>query len=174
MSAQYRKCTTIRDPTDQQFALKGFFNGNYFPLSKTERLELVLRQLRKYYGNSVEGFKDYLEMVWRNEPFTFRTYQSHILPHQNNGHKLYHQSYLNGRLFIGGSETAPQFPGYMGRSSTQRPVDRRDRSPGPAEKRHAKLFSYFYGYSTLVYEKSSSSSTGAVHPFSAPEQIIWT
>ncbi len=95
------------------FALKGFLNGSYFSVSKAERLELILRQLSKYFGAAANDFSSYEETVWRNEPFTFSEYQSHILPHQNNGHPIYQQACLSHKLFIAGSETASQFPGYM-------------------------------------------------------------
>lgn len=95
------------------YAIKGFFNGSYFSVSKEERLELVMKQLEKYYGEVVKGFLSYEETVWRNEPFTFAPYASPILPHQNNGHQVYQQTYLDGKLLIAGSETAANFPGYM-------------------------------------------------------------
>lgn len=96
-----------------QFALKGFFNGAYFSVSKEERLERVLRQLRKYFGDQIDTFTHYEELVWKNERFTSLPYTSHILPHQNNGHALYQNAYLGGKLFLGGTETSPQFGGYM-------------------------------------------------------------
>lgn len=98
---------------DTEFALKGFFNGSYFSLSKEERLGLVMKQLSKYYGELAADFLRYEEMVWRNEPLTFTPYASHVLPHQNNGHAIFQQSYLDGKLFLAGSETAQAFPGYM-------------------------------------------------------------
>lgn len=98
---------------DSFFALKGFFNGAYFSITKEERLQLVLRQLRKYFGTKADNFLTYEETVWRNEPFTFANYTDHILPHQNNGHPIYQNAYLEGKLFIAGSETASDFPGYM-------------------------------------------------------------
>jgi len=101
------------DFEDKQFALKGFLNGVYHTVSKAERLQMVLRQLRKYYGNQVNDFVEYEEAVWCKESFTFAPYESHILPHQNNGHPVLRKPFCNGKLFIGGSETAEQFPGYM-------------------------------------------------------------
>ncbi len=98
---------------DTAYGLKGFLNGTYFSLSKEERLKLVMKQLEKYYGEVVRNFIAYEETVWRNELFTFTPYSTHVLPHQNNGHHLYQQSYLNKKLFIAGSETANNFPGYM-------------------------------------------------------------
>ncbi len=98
---------------DNLFALKGFFNGVYFSLSKTERLEMTLQQLEKYYGPIAREYLNYEEAVWRNEPETFTSYNQHILPHQNNGHPIFRKPYLNGHFFIAGSETSTNHPGYM-------------------------------------------------------------
>lgn len=98
---------------DNLYALKGFLNGNYHSVSKEDRLNIILKQLRKYYGNVVDEYTDYQELVWCTEPYTFTKYSSHILPHQNNGHPLYRQAYLNDRLYIAGSETSAHFSGYM-------------------------------------------------------------
>lgn len=91
----------------------GFLNGTYYALSKKERRDLVLTQLKKYYGSIVDEYDGYFEVVWRNEPCTYQAYQKHIVPHQNNGHQLYQAAYMDGRLIIAGSETSTQFPGYM-------------------------------------------------------------
>ncbi len=98
---------------DSAYALKGFLNGAYFSVTKEERLELVLKQLEKYYGEEVRDFKSYEETVWRNEPFTFVPYDAHVLPHQNNGHLIYNETYLNNRFIIAGAETSTNYPGYM-------------------------------------------------------------
>lgn len=98
---------------DTNYGLKGFLNGSYFSVTKAERLELVLKQLEKYYGRQVRDFISYEETVWRNEPFTFLAYPEHVLPHQNNGHSIYQQAYLDGQFFVAGSETALYSPGYM-------------------------------------------------------------
>lgn len=98
---------------DNRFGLKGFLNGAYFSMTKSERLELIMKQLEKYYGSAARHFLTYEETVWRKEKFTFTVYNSHILPHQNNGHSIFQQSFLDGKLWIAGAETAGQFPGYM-------------------------------------------------------------
>lgn len=99
--------------TDDLFALKGFLNGVFHATTKEHRLEIVLKQLSKYYGQEADGFVSYEEMVWRNEPYTFKSYGRDILPHQNNGHFIFRKPYFKDRLLIAGSETAPSFPGYM-------------------------------------------------------------
>ena len=95
------------------FGLKGFFNGSYFSVSKEERLALVLQQLEKYYGPQVKTYLTYDETVWRKEPYTFTPYESHLLPHQNNGHPVFRQAILGGQFFVAGAETAKSHPGYM-------------------------------------------------------------
>ena len=98
---------------DSSFALMGFLNSVYFSISKEERLGLVLNQLRKYFGEKADTFLEYHEVVWRTDPLTFQAYPSHVLPHQNNGHQIYHKPIWDGKLYIGGTETADQYPGYM-------------------------------------------------------------
>ncbi len=98
---------------DNAYALKGFLNSGYFSLKKEERLKIILNQLKKYYGEEVEKYTDYEELVWRKETFTYANYNNHVLPHNNNGHHLYQEPFLNGKLYIAGAETAVKFSGYM-------------------------------------------------------------
>lgn len=95
------------------FALKGFLNGAYFSITQEQRLELILKQLEKYYGPQVSEYLDYQELIWQNEPLTFSPYKEHLFPHQNNGNEVFRNSYLNNNLFISGTETSAAFPGYM-------------------------------------------------------------
>lgn len=101
------------DFADENFALKGFINGAYFSLQKEERLAMILRQLEKYYGAVVRDYLTYNETVWRKESFTFAPYETHVLPHENNGHALYRQPLYDGDFYLAGAETAAAFPGYM-------------------------------------------------------------
>ena len=98
---------------DTKFALKGFLDGSYFSVPKAERLERILAQLTKYFGAVVRDFLTYEEVVWQKEPFTFAPYASPLIPHRNNGHLVYQTPYLDGKLWIAGSETARRAPGYM-------------------------------------------------------------
>ena len=98
---------------ESHFSLMGFFNGSFHTLSKEERLHKVLAQLRKYFGNKVDDYLSYHETVWRGEEDTFFPYNSHVLPHQNNGHDLFSKAYMNDKLILSGTETSPQYPGYM-------------------------------------------------------------
>ena len=98
---------------DNNYALKGFINDNYSSLQKEKRLATLLVQLKKYYGKAAENYTSYEEMIWSNEPFTHEPYNTFLFPHQHNGHSIYRQPYLQGKLFIAGAETAANYPGYM-------------------------------------------------------------
>jgi monoamine oxidase len=98
---------------NNKYALKGFLNGNYYRISKEERLKLILNQLEKYYGEQVHNYISYEELVWKNEKFTSTEYNDLVLPHQNNGEEIFQQGFLNDQLFIAGTETSPNFSGYM-------------------------------------------------------------
>lgn len=101
------------DEQQSQYALKGFMNEAYYSVSRDERKELVLNQLRRFYGQKIDNYLSYHETVWKNEPFSFASYETHILPHQHNGHTVFQTPYWDHRLIISGSETANEFPGYM-------------------------------------------------------------
>ncbi|WP_020566777.1 flavin monoamine oxidase family protein [Neolewinella persica] len=98
---------------ESKYALKGFLNSAYHSLTREERRDMVLTQLRKYFGDVVDDYLAYEEGVWRQEPYTFVPYASHVLPHQHNGHPIFRDTYLDGRLLLAGSETAVVYPGYM-------------------------------------------------------------
>lgn len=98
---------------NNRFALKGFLNGNYFSVTREDRKQLVINQLKKYFGSRIEAFTEYHELVWAKEAYTYTPYEHHVLPHQNNGHPLFQQSLFDGKFYIAGSETASAFSGYM-------------------------------------------------------------
>lgn len=95
------------------YALKGFLNGGTSILSSEERKIKVIAQLKKLFGSEAENYVTYNEKVWREEPLTFVNYEHLVMAHENNGHQLYQNSFLNNKLYISGSETAKQNPGYM-------------------------------------------------------------
>ena len=95
------------------FALKGFLNGGTYTMSKEERQEKVIVQLTKLFGAEAKNHIGYYEKVWREEPLTFFPYEQLVLGHENNGHAAYKKQFLNNKLYISGSETASQNPGYM-------------------------------------------------------------
>ena len=108
--------TEMYDHTNNErtaFALKGFLNSAYSTVSRRRRKEVALSQLRKYYGNAIDQYESYEELVWQAEQYTYAQYPESLLPHQNNGHPSYRSDYLDGKLYLTGSETAAHFPGYM-------------------------------------------------------------
>ena len=98
---------------DTEYALMGFFNGNYHSISKEERKNMILNQLRKYYGKEIDQYLSYHEEVWSNNKHTHHPYESHILPHQNNGDTLYASPLYENKLIVSGTETSSHYPGYM-------------------------------------------------------------
>jgi monoamine oxidase len=99
--------------TGNRYALKGFMNDAYHSVTRDQRKELVIEQLHRFYGDKINSYKSYRELVWQREPFSFRKYQQSIVPHQHNGHPIFQKAFLDQRLLIAGSETATKFPGYM-------------------------------------------------------------
>ena len=96
-----------------KFALKGFLNGGTNTLSKEERKEKVIQQLIRFFGVEAKNYTAYYEKVWRDEPLTFLPYEKLVMAHQNNGHTMYKNTFFEDKLYISGSETATQNPGYM-------------------------------------------------------------
>lgn len=101
------------DFEDNHYALKGFINSSFYTLPETERRTRILSQLRTYYGEVVDTYRTYTEKVWALDSFTYAPYGQSVFPHQNNGNPRYQKAWLSGKLLIAGSETAPQYPGYM-------------------------------------------------------------
>ena len=95
------------------YALKGFIDGRLHALPKAERRRLVLQHLVRCHGPIALNCLHYAEAVWRHAAGSFTPYTMPLRPHQNNGHPIFRQPFLDGRLLIAGSETADGFPGYM-------------------------------------------------------------
>ena len=74
---------------------------------------MVIGQLRKYYGQHVSNFNKYEELVWANEMYTSAPFTQHVLPHQNNGHRVFQRTYMDESLYFAGTETNAAFSGYM-------------------------------------------------------------
>ena len=114
--SQAGPATEIYDHTnfdETAFALKGFLSPGTAQLKENDRREMVLRQLVKLFGLEAANFLSYNDWAWANEPYTHFPYDSYILPHQNSGHPAFAQPLMNGKLFLSGTETSPEFGGYM-------------------------------------------------------------
>lgn len=103
------------DISNTHFALCGFINSGYSQLSKTEREEKIINQLKKIFGKDANEYISYEEVIWQQELYTKSKMQNNVAvyPHQNNGHPVFHDQFYGNKLYIAGTETSAIFPGYM-------------------------------------------------------------
>lgn len=104
------------DHTDfegSKFALCGFIHSAYAKLPDLERHQRVMAQLEKAFGSKVKEFSNFRECIWSKEKDTFQHSGKVLAPHQNNGHPIYRETFVDDKLFISSSEAAAVFPGYM-------------------------------------------------------------
>ncbi|GAA4800083.1 FAD-dependent oxidoreductase [Olivibacter ginsenosidimutans] len=97
---------------ENKFGFTGFLNGGAASYSSAVRKEVVLRQLGELLGEKASRPVCYHDKVWTDE-FILDGKQLIERPHQNNGHPVLQESYMNGKLFFAATETATAFPGYM-------------------------------------------------------------
>ena len=102
------------DQSDEQgAALVGFMDEKTAELGPEERREEVISQLVRVFGSEAADYTEYHDTIWRSEKFTMPA-EAEKLPRQNNvGHKVYQETYMEGRLYIGGSETSTFAGGFM-------------------------------------------------------------
>lgn len=96
-----------------KFALKGFLNGSVVQYSKEDREKLVIQNLKKFFGADAENYIGYFDRIWEKEKFTFSPSPNFLPSHYNNGHPIYQNSYWNNSFFMAGTETSPNYGGYM-------------------------------------------------------------
>ncbi len=97
---------------ENKYGFTGFLNSNAATYPEELRKEFVLNQLKALFGEKIPKPAAYFDKVWTNE-FISPGHQINLRPHQNNGHPLLQESYLNGKLFFSGTETSSEFSGYM-------------------------------------------------------------
>ena len=97
---------------ENKFGFTGFLNSGAASYTKEERKEFVLKHLKELLGEKASKPTSYFDKVWTDE-FISGGNQIIQKPHQNNGHPLLQESYLNGKVFFSGTESSPEFPGYM-------------------------------------------------------------
>ena len=97
---------------ETQFGFTGFLNREASRYAIEDRKQMVLQHLSLLLGENILNPISYTDKVWTGEnifmetPFIQR-------PHQNNGHHLLQQGYMNGKLHFAGTETATAYAGYM-------------------------------------------------------------
>jgi len=94
------------------FGFTGFLSGAAASYTQAVRKKLVLQQLTALLGKEAAAPVTYFDKVWTDECISGSN-QVIQVPHQNNGHPLLQQAYLNGKLYFSGTECALEFPGYM-------------------------------------------------------------
>ena len=97
---------------ETKFGFTGFLNGGASSYSQKVREELVLKQLAQLLGNDILNPLSYKDKIWTDE-FVFSGSQVIQRPHQNNGHPLLQERYMNGKLYFAGTETSTDYSGYM-------------------------------------------------------------
>ncbi|WP_081212454.1 flavin monoamine oxidase family protein [Salegentibacter sediminis] len=95
-----------------KFGFTGFLNAGAVSYPREVRKELVLKQLKELLGEQALNPSTYVDKIWIDE-FISDGNQIIHRPHQNNGHPLLQKSYMNGKIYFSGTETAPAFAGYM-------------------------------------------------------------
>ncbi len=105
----YDHCDHKRD----KFALCGFVNSDLKNLSEIERRKLIINQITSVFGPKAAQYNDYFECIWSNEEHTFKSSDSLLFPHQNNGNPIFRTSYFDNKLHISSSEASAEFAGYM-------------------------------------------------------------
>jgi len=97
---------------ETKFGFTGFLNSGATAYSQEVRKEFVLKQLVELIGEDAKNPITYFDKVWNDE---FILEGSPIIqrPHQNNGHPLLQEPYMNGKLFFCGTETSRIYSGYM-------------------------------------------------------------
>ncbi|UAM96686.1 FAD-dependent oxidoreductase [Polaribacter litorisediminis] len=101
------------DFENKHFALLGFLNGNLWNETKEYREEKIKEQLTIFFGDDGKNYLSYQEKVWKQENLLNFDNNQFLSPHENNGHAMYQQEFLGGKLIVAGSETSPSYGGYM-------------------------------------------------------------
>ena len=98
---------------NNRYALMGFLNSDLINKPKETREKEVQEQLFKFFGKDGLNYLSYQEKVWNKEALLNFENDKFINPHFNNGHAVYQKEFLKGKFIIAGSETSPNYGGYM-------------------------------------------------------------
>lgn len=97
---------------ENKFGFTGFLNSGALSYSFEDRKRFVVQHIASLLGVRALNPTAYFDKVWTDE-FVLGDNPIIARPHYNNGHPLLQQSYMNGKLFFGVTETAVQHGGYM-------------------------------------------------------------
>jgi len=94
-------------------ALVGFLEDSSADKSQEQRKKAVIQQLIRVFGEKAANYKEYRDTAWKHEPFTMPPVVPRLSRHSNVGHRIYQESYMEGRLYIGGTESSSYAGGFM-------------------------------------------------------------
>jgi len=98
---------------DNGAALVGFLKDNTAGLSQEERRKAVISQLVRVFGPEAGQYREYHDTAWKNEELTMPAGAQRLPGHSNVGHQAYQETYMDGRLYLGGTETSTRAGGFM-------------------------------------------------------------
>lgn len=93
------------------FSLMGFVNERLRNLSASDRKEVILNYLVIYLGVEIRDYLTYEERDWAKEKFTTTSNFEPMMP--SYGNNVFQSSYMSDKLLFSGTETSPQFGGYL-------------------------------------------------------------
>jgi monoamine oxidase len=96
-----------------EFALMGFLKGSLASETKQYREQQVRQQLLQFFGELAKNYTSYQEKIWSDETLIHCKNNTVLSAHYKNGHSIYQEKFLEGKLILAGSETSPQYGGYM-------------------------------------------------------------
>lgn len=95
------------------YSLKGFLASSLKSYSSKEREEAVREQMQKCLPFYEASAFDYIECVWSEETYTASATNINYVAHQHNGHPQLRAPLVADKIYLGASETAKSYPGYM-------------------------------------------------------------
>jgi monoamine oxidase len=107
--------TEMYDHTNMEetrYGFTGFLNGGAANYPFEIRKEAVLKQLEILLGPEAGLPLAYYDKIWTGDLLLAGS-QIIQRPHQNNGHPILQDSYMEGKLYFCNTETALEYAGYM-------------------------------------------------------------
>lgn len=97
----------------QTYSLMGFINEGLRDVSPEQRKERILEYLEKYLGKEIRDYISYFEKDWSKDQFTSCKNLKSVYMSPQYGNPLFDEYYFNGKLLFSGTETSPEYGGYL-------------------------------------------------------------
>ncbi|MFD2588405.1 flavin monoamine oxidase family protein [Croceitalea marina] len=97
----------------QTYSLMGFINEGLRDVSPEQRKERILEYLEKYLGKEIRDYISYFEKDWSKDQFTSCKKLKSVYMSPQYGNLLFDEYYFNGKLLFSGTETSPEYGGYL-------------------------------------------------------------